>query len=92
MVANFLVTFRKPLTAFLGSLAGRAIKLSVFIVSIDLAALPASPLPWSDPNIPENSQMIGGDVGSTAFMELLNRIGVMTPWDYLIVDIKDGHF
>ncbi len=92
VVAGFLFFFRKPLATLITGLGGRLTKLSAFQFSLELATLPGSPLPWFDPNIPENSEMTGGDVSSTALTILFQRIGVITPWDYLIVDIKDGHF
>ncbi len=92
VVGIFLFGFRKSLATFLDRLAGRVTKLSVFNVSIELAALPAPPLAWSDENIQQNSELAGGEVYSTAITELFGRIGVTTPWDYLMVDIKDGHF
>lgn len=84
-----LIMLRKPLTAFLSSLGGRITKLSVFEVSIEIATLPVPPSPWSDP---QSSAMTGGDVYSTAFMMLFERIKETNPWEYLIVDIKDGRF
>ncbi|GHO97435.1 hypothetical protein KSF_074830 [Reticulibacter mediterranei] len=86
-----LLSFRKPLTVLIAGLGGRVTKLSAFEISIELATLPNPPSPWSDPNIPQNSEMAGGEVSSTAFMTLFERIGVTTHWDYLIVDIKKGH-
>ncbi len=89
----FLLAFRKPLAALIAGLSGRVTKLSAFQISIELVALPAPPSPWSDPKIYKASEMTnGGEVTSTTFMDLFTKIKTETPWDYLIVDIKDGHF
>jgi hypothetical protein len=92
VVAGALITFRKPLAMFLSSIGGRVIGFSVFDISIELAELPAPPSPWADPRFPESSQMTGGEVMQTGLKTLFERISVETPWDYLVVDIKDGRF
>jgi hypothetical protein len=92
VVVVALILLRKPLTAFLSGLGGRITKLGAFEVSIELVTLPVQPSPWSDPNIPQSSAMIGGDVDSTALMTLFQRIQETNTGDYLIVDIKDGGF
>ena len=93
VAAVFLLAFRKPLTALIAGLSGRVIKLSAFQISIELAALPAPPSPWSDPNIYKASEMInGGEVTNSTFIELFTKIETKTSWDYLIVDIKNGQF
>lgn len=92
VILSIAFAFRKILPVLVERLGGRVTKLSAFDVSVELATIPAPPSPWSDPNISQNSEMLGGDVGSTALMTLFQRIGESTPWDYLIVDIKDGNF
>lgn len=87
-----LIMLRKPLTAFLSGIGGRITKLGAFEISIELATLTPPPSPWSDTNLPESSKMTGDDVSSTALMELFKRIQETSPWEYLIVDIKDGRF
>lgn len=88
---TFLV-YREQLSTFVTGLSQRVTKLSAFEISIELAELPSPPLPWSDPRIPQGSEMIGGDVASTTLMTLFDRIGKDYPLEYLIVDIKDGKF
>lgn len=90
VILILVLAFRDRLPDLVERLAGRVTKLSVFEVSIELATVPAPPSPWSDPNIPESSQMLGNEVNSTALMTLFERIGVETAWDYLIVDTKNG--
>lgn len=90
VIALFL--YRQALSKFLSGLSQRVTKLSAFKVSIELAALPSPPSPWSDPDTHEKSEMLGGDVSSTALMELFNRIGANERWDYLIVDVKHNKF
>ena len=92
VVGIALFIYRKSLANIITGLGQRVTKLSAFEVSIELAALPAPPSPWSDPNIPESSKMTGGEVYSTTFMTLFERIGADRPWDYLIADVKDGRF
>jgi hypothetical protein len=92
VVGIALFLYRKPLSKLLAGLGRRVTKLSAFEISIELAALPAPPSPWFDLNIPQSSEMRGGEVSSTALMELFTHIGAEEPWDYLIVDIKDGRF
>ena len=92
IVGLALFLYRKPLSTFIDGLGQRVTKVSAFEVSIELAELPTPPSPWSDPNISENSEMIGGEVDSTTLMTLFERIGANEPWDYLIVDVRDGRF
>jgi hypothetical protein len=92
VVAGLLLVFRKPLGAFLASFSGRITKLSAFDFSIELAELRPEPVPWSDRTIPQSSEMVGGEVYSTALVELFKQIGTDRSWDYLIVDVKDGRF
>lgn len=92
VVVTALIALRRPLGDFLSGLSRRLTKFSAFDISIELAELPSPPVPWSDPNIPGSSLMTGGEVNSTSLMTLFQRIGVETPWDYLIIDIKDGKF
>lgn len=84
--------YREPLSEFVSGLGPRVTKLSAFDVSIELAQLPSPPSPWTDPNIRKSSEMRGGEVDSTAVKDLFVRIGADKPWDYLIVDVKDGRF
>ncbi len=92
VVGIALVLYREPLSKFIAGLGQRVTKLSAFDVSIELAALPAPPSPWSDPSIPDSSAMLGGEVFSTALMTLFDRIKADKHWDYLIVDVKDGRY
>lgn len=92
VVGVALFVYRKPLSTFVAGLGQRVTKISAFEVSIELAELPSPPSPWSDPNIPQSSEMTGGDVDSTTLMTLFDSIGTESPLEYLIVDIKDGEF
>lgn len=92
VVGIALFLYRKSLSRFIAGLGQRVTKLSVFDVSIELAALPVPPSPWSESDIAENTKMIGGEVDSTAIMTLFESIGADKPLDYLIVDVKDGRF
>lgn len=90
VILTLVLAFRKKLPDLVERLAGRVTKLSVYKLSIELATVPTPPSPWSDPSIHEGSEMLGGEVYNTALMMLFHRIGAETPWDYLIVDIRDG--
>lgn len=92
VVLTTLFLYRKPLSKFIARLGSRITKFSAFDISIDLAALPTPPSPWSDKKIIGSSELLGGEVSSTTVMDLFNQIGANQPWDYLIIDIKDGHF
>ena len=92
VILSIVFAFRKIWPTLAERLASRVTKLSAFDISVELATIPAPPSPWSDPSIPQNSEMLGGDVYDTALMTLFERIGETTSWDYLIVDIKDGNF
>lgn len=101
VVAVALLAFGKPLGVFLSTLSGRVTKLSAFDVSIELAAFPEPPTPWSNPKIHESSMLTAGEVSSTTLMTLFNLTTPQAPsntfekkdaWDYLVVDIKDGQF
>lgn len=92
VVGLALFLYRKPLSGFIAGLGQRVTKLSVFDVSIELAALPAPPSPWSDPNISQSSEMTGGEANNSAFMTLFEHIKADISWDYMIVDVKDGRF
>jgi len=92
VVLAILLTFRKPLGLLLSGLSGRLTKLSAFNVSIELVTLTSPREPWTNPNIPEHSEISGGDVVDTTHKTLFDRISADTPWDYLIVDVKDGQF
>lgn len=101
LLAVALLAYHKPLSAFLVGLSGRLTKLSAFDVSVELAALPDPPAPWSDRDFPESSMLTTGEVSSTALMTLFNlttpqvasmNASDVVPWDYLVVDIKNGKF
>lgn len=92
VILILVLSFRNKLPDLVERFAGRVTKLSAFELSIELATFPDPPCPWPDPDIPQNSEMTGGEVSSTTLMTLFERIDVTSPWDYLIIDIKDGHF
>jgi hypothetical protein len=92
VVVLVLLLYRQSLATFIFGLGARVTKLSAFNVSIELAALPSPPSPWTDPKIQQSSEMRGGEVDSTALMELFNHIKTEERWHYLLVDIKDGRF
>ena len=89
VVAGVLLVFRKPLSAFVAGLGGRVTRLSAFNISTALAALPPPP-PWSEAQLPERLELTAGEVSRRALMTLFQTIGQKSPWDYLIVDSKDG--
>jgi hypothetical protein len=92
VVVAVMFRYQKPLSVFLAGVGQRVTKFSVFEVAIELAALPGPPSPWSDANLLQSSKMRGGEVDSTALMELFNHIKADTEWDYLVVDIRAGRF
>lgn len=85
-----ILAFRKPLSRFLEGLSSRITKLSVAEVSLELAKLPAAPVPWADPTVFGGDGLPGGAVTSTTIMELFQRIRDDATWQYMIVDIKTG--
>ena len=89
-IAMFL--YRKPLSTFIARLGHRVTKLSAFDISIELAALQTPPSLWTDLDNIQSSEMRGGEVYSTAIMDLFQRIGADKPLDYQIIDVKDGRF
>lgn len=92
VVGIALFLYRKSLVSIITGLGHRVTRFSAFDVSIELAALPKPPLPWSGPNIAEGSEMTGGVANNSAFMTLFEGIEANQPWDYMIVDVKDGRF
>lgn len=92
VVGIALFIYRKSLANIITGLGHRVTRLSAFDISIELAALPTLPSPWSDYNIPVNSEMTGGEANNSAFMTLFEHIKADIPWDYMIIDIKDCHF
>lgn len=92
VVLVLLLRYEQPLSKFIAELGQRVTKLSAFEVSVELAALPVSPSPWTDPNISKSAEMRGGEVDSTTLMILFDRIKTEERSAYLIVDVKDGHF
>ena len=87
-----LIAFRKTLVRFVRILGQRAMKVSLFDVSVELATIPTPPMPWMDPTIYESSTLTGGEVKTTTLKDLSEKIAENKQWDYLIVDIKTGKF
>ncbi|WP_372950607.1 hypothetical protein [Mariniphaga sp.] len=90
VVIGALLIYRKALSNFISGFSQRITKLSVFNVSVEMAALSAATPPWSDSNIQQSSEMLGGEVSSTTLTMLFNQISTDKSWDYLIVDLKEG--
>jgi hypothetical protein len=90
VVGVTLLMYREQLSTFVTGLSRRVTKLSAFEISSELAELPSPPSPWSDPRIPQSSEMIGGDVVSATLMTLFDSIGTDSSLEYPIVDIKES--
>jgi len=84
-----LYILRRPLIELLGEVARRAIKLSVYQVSVELTPLPELETSWSigDQDIRQLTSSSIESYPPSLFMELLNPARA----DYAIVDLGTGH-
>jgi hypothetical protein len=88
IIAAFaLYLLRRPLVELIGQMAKRAKKISMFEVSVELAALPELQAPWSvgdtDPRR-LSSSLIFDSASQSLFQELLKPARA----DYAIVDLR----
>lgn len=90
IVAAFaLYLLRRPLVEFVGQLARRAKKVSVFEVSVELATLPELQPSWSVGDVDARrltSSQIFDSASQTLFQEILKPAHA----DYAIVDLRSG--
>jgi len=91
LVVVALIAFRRPISRFVDQIGGKITKVSVFDVAIELATVPSAPTPWLDPHVYAGSELFGGSVTSTTIMTLFERIRADMVWNYLIVDLGEGH-